>query len=147
MGLQGTGVVLTLVNRKSRLLSAAKFPDRKSERITAGIITQMCSLPCHTITLDNGKEFAGHKIITEEPGVPVYFAHPHSPWERGTNENTNKLLREFLPKGKSFEKVTQKELDRYVSLLNNRPKKCLGYKTPREVFEESFKCIAFGLTN
>ena len=78
--------------------------------------------------------------------MPVYFAHPHSPWERGTNENTNKLLREFLPKGKSFEKVTQKELDCYVSLLNNRLGKCLGYKTPREVFEESFKCVAFGLT-
>jgi IS30 family transposase len=93
-------------------------------------------LPCNTLTVDNGKEFAAHKAITAELKAQVYFAHPHSPWERPTNENTNGLLRQFFPKYTSFLTVTQEHLDHAIHLLNNRPRKCLDWKTPYQAFVE-----------
>lgn len=92
--------------------------------------------PCETITFDNGKEFAQHQEIGNALGTKVYFSHPHSPWERGTKENTNGLLRQFFPKGKSMTQVSQKDVDAAVRLLNDRPRKCLGWKTPLEAFLE-----------
>ena len=97
---------------------------------------------CRSITVDNGKEFAQHTRIGRVLGVPVYFAHPHSPWERGTNENTNGLLGEFLPlgeelpKGKELRALTQEELDGHIALFDNRPRKGLGWRTPAEVYRE-----------
>ena len=87
-----------------------------------------------TLTFDNGKEFAGHEEIAALIGTKVYFAHPGHPGERGTNENTNGLIREYLPKGVDFRKITNNEVQRVVERLNNRPRKCLGFRTPREVF-------------
>lgn len=145
LGRHGTGVVLTLVDRKSRFLSASKLPYRGSNEIAESIIELMKNTQCKTITLDNGKEFARHRKVSQGLGVSVYFAHPHSPWERATNENTNKLLRQFLPKGSSFRTLTDDKLNYYVNLLNERPRKCLGFKTPKEVSFQNVS-VAFGLT-
>ena len=87
-----------------------------------------------TFTVDRGKEFAGYNEIEKKLNIDVYFEDPYSSWQRGTNENTNGLLREFYPKKFNFSMITQDELDIVVKIINNRPRKCLGYKTPAEVF-------------
>ena len=87
-----------------------------------------------TFTVDRGKEFANYNEIENRLNIDVYFADPYSSWQRGTNENTNGLLREFYPKRFDFSTITQNELDVVVNIINNRPRKCLGYKTPAEVF-------------
>ncbi len=100
----------------------------------------MAPLPAthrRTLTVDNGKEFARHEDLGHLLGVEVYFAHPYSAWERGTCENTNGLLRQYLPKKRSFATLTDAELQTYVSALNNRPRKRLNYRTPAEVFWKS----------
>ena len=91
----------------------------------------------HTLTLDNGKEFARFRDIEKGTGLAIYFADPYSAWQRGTNENTNGLLRRYFPKGSDFRNVTEKTLASVVKKLNHRPRKCLGYRTPHEVFQEA----------
>ena len=90
--------------------------------------------PVFTVTLDRGKEFAKHNEITKETGIEFYFPAPHQPWARGTNENTNGLLREYFPKGTDISQMTDRLVERVVYNLNTRPRKCLGYATPYEVF-------------
>ncbi len=87
-----------------------------------------------TITADNGKEFAYHEIITQELNAAVYFAHPYHSWERGVNENTNGLIRQYFTKGSSFENITECQVERVMHRLNHRPRKTLNYKTPHAVF-------------
>ena len=87
-----------------------------------------------SITPDRGKEFANVQSITEEKAIPFYFPDPHSPWQRGTNENTNGLLREYMPKGVDISTINDKEIQGYTTKLNKRPRKCLGWKTPYESF-------------
>ena len=136
-GILGTGGIVTLVERKSRYLMAWKI-DNKTADLTKEVIVSlfedMPSRMIKTLTFDNGKEFAGHEEIAALIGAKVYFAHPGHPGERGTNENTNGLIREYLPKGVDFRKITNNEVQRVVERLNNRPRKCLGFRTPREVF-------------
>ena len=93
----------------------------------------MKGLPFRTLTVDNGMEFASHKKLEELTGASIYFAHEKSPWERGLNEQVNGLIRQFFPKGTDFSKVSPAQLRRVVTLLNQRPRKSLGYKTPNEV--------------
>jgi IS30 family transposase len=81
-----------------------------------------------------GKEFAGHKEIAHALNADFYFAHPYAPWERGLNENTNGLIRQYFPKSRAFKTITQKEINQVMERLNNRPRKCLGIKTPNQVF-------------
>jgi IS30 family transposase len=88
----------------------------------------------NTLTLDNGKEFAAHKDLSHALALDIYFAHPYRSWERGLNEHTNGLLRQYLPKKIPFDTLTQKQLDKIVDKINNRPRKVLGYLTPYEVF-------------
>lgn len=88
----------------------------------------------HTLTADNGSEFAGHEIISKVLNMDFYFAHPYSSWERGLNENTNGLVRQYLKKGSDFSKITDKELCFIMNKLNNRPRKRLGFATPHEIF-------------
>ena len=88
----------------------------------------------HTITVDNGKEFCDHELIATGLQARIYFAHPYASWERGLNENTNGLVRQYFPKKYEFAKITDKDLQRVEDLLNNRPRKTLGYRTPNEVF-------------
>ncbi len=117
---------------------------RKVERKTAQAVSQaMIELlkphrkKVHTITSDNGKEFAGHEEIADKLKADFYFAHPYSSWERGTNENTNGLIRQYFPKNRDFTTITQQEIDMAMERLNNRPRKRLGYKTPSQVFFKS----------
>jgi IS30 family transposase len=86
------------------------------------------------MTFDNGLEFSGHEQITRETGMRIYFARPYSSWQRGSNENRNGLVRWFLPKGTDLDSLTEEDLKRIQDRVNNRPMKCLGYKTPTEVF-------------
>ena len=96
------------------------------------------NIPIHTITLDNGSEFADFKKIEADLTTTIYFADPHSPWQRGLNENTNGIIRFFFPKGTDFTKISDKELSTVISLINNRPRKCLGYISPLEFLSK--KC-------
>lgn len=136
IGIKTGASLVSLVDRTSRLAQFIKVNTRKSDVVASVIIEQLKSLgkPVHSITADNGKEFSAFELISEKLDTAFYFAHPYSSWERGTNENTNGLIRRFFPKGKSFDKVSQSEIDTVVDKLNNRPRKCLGYKTPNEVF-------------
>ena len=144
LGKPGTGGLVTVVDRKTRLLLAAKIEDKTATTVQAALIRLLKGVECRSLTTDNGKEFARHKEVSAALGVPVYFAHPHSPWERGTNENTNGLIREYLPKGIDFRVVQSDDVLRIVEHLNNRPRKCLGFRTPKEAF---FNLpVAFGLT-
>ncbi len=132
------GVLVTLVECKLRYTLSAPLPRRTSAEAGEAIIKMLrphkdC---CETITLDNGKEFAEHEFTGKCLGAQVYFAHPYCSWERGLNENHNGLLRQYFPKSMSLAKVTQVEVDAAVYALNHRPRKCLGYRTPHEVFYE-----------
>jgi IS30 family transposase len=136
-GSKGSGFIVTHVDRKSRYMVAAKVADKSSQAVNRAICARMKSLPADkikTITYDNGKEFAGFKELEHTLGMRSYFAHPYHSWERGTNENTNGLLRQFFPKGMDFRTITQADIDKVEELLNNRPRKCLTYRTPNEVF-------------
>lgn len=95
-----------------------------------------------TATVDRGKEFACHERLEADHGLDIYFADPYSSWQRGTNENANGLLREFFPKGKDFAEVSTEELIHALYLINNRPRKCLGWKTAYESFMEAVSHLA-----
>ncbi len=130
---------VTLAERKSRLYLCKHIPDRKQETVTNAIIELLSTLPkelVKTITCDRGKEFAGYNRIESELGIDMYFADPYCAWQKGTNENTNGLLREYYPKGMDLSKTNNIELNKKLDLLNNRPRKCIDYKTPNEVINE-----------
>lgn len=125
----------TLAERKSRYYIALLLPDRKEEHVTSAIIEALKNFPddlVKTITFDRGKEFAGYKKIEEELNCDTYFCDPYCAWQKGTNENTNGLLREFYPKGMDLSKVDRDELVYHLTIMNDRPRKCLQYKTPKE---------------
>jgi len=102
--------------------------------VTKAINEMLKNLPAHTLTLDNGSEFAGHEVIAKKSGIDVYFADPYSSWQRGTNENTNGLIRQYLPKGSDFSSLTKNDLEAIVRRINMRPRKRLGWRSPAEVF-------------
>ena len=138
-GAKGRGLVATHVERKSRYTLLVRLADKKAATLSSATTTVMKGLPKRlrrTMTPDNGKEFADFKTIERELGLKVYFANPRSPWERGTNENTNGLLRDYLPKGSDFSQVTSARLAQIQKMLNNRPRKCLNYRTPLEVLND-----------
>ena len=129
--------LVTLVDRKSRYLLAAKLKDRTARRTRQKIQQLLKDLPAnrrHTATFDNGKEFSEHEALARSLGIDVFFAHPYASWERGTSENTNGLLRQYYPKGTDFNDISHHELANTIESLNHRPRKCLGYQTPSEVF-------------
>lgn len=128
--------LLTQVERKSRWLIASRLPDRRADTVAAGHIQHLSALPTtwrRTSTLDNGKEFAAFPRVEQATGVRVFFADAYAAWQRGLNENTNGLLRRSFPKGTDFSQVSNRQLARVVHQLNNRPRKCLGYRTPAEL--------------
>ena len=145
-GRKGSGYFATYVDRASRYTAAAKTADKSAPTITAATLAVLGVLPAETvktITFDNGKEFAGFKELERTLEMDSYFAHPYHSWERGSNENTNGLLRQFFPKGMDFSTVDQRDLDIALELLNNRPRKCLNYRTPAEVFwSQSVRCAS-----
>ena len=136
IGKNHQGVVVTLVERKSRYTLA--LPCASKEAACVGEAIRGLLLPhkdrCHTITFDNGREFAGHEAIAKALACKVFFAKPYHSWERGCNENTNGLLRQFLPKHLNLKTVSKEQVQLAVDALNHRPRKCLGYLTPHEVF-------------
>jgi IS30 family transposase len=136
IGKNHQGAIVTLVDRASLYLFAELMQSKHAHLTTSAIINQLKPYQdrCHTITFDNGKEFAGHEHITKELGASIYFATPYHSWERGANENTNGLLRQFFPKKTDFSKITQEQLQQAVDNINHRPRKTLGYKSAYEVF-------------
>lgn len=136
-GAKGSGHITTHVERKSRYLIAAKLADKTAEVTSKAVTKAFRKIPValrHTLTLDNGKEFARFRDIEKHTGLAIYFADPYAAWQRGLNENTNGLLRRYFPKGMNFRDVTEEALAEVVKKLNHRPRKCLGYQTPHEVF-------------
>lgn len=132
--------IATLVERKTRYLLLVRIPyDRTAERVAGLLARKMQELPDilkNSITWDQGKEMARHAEFTIRTGMPVYFCDPHSPWQRGTNENTNGLLRQYFPKGTDLSLHSQAELDRVADELNGRPRQTLGWKNPTEALME-----------
>ena len=136
-GKKSTGYMATHVERKSRYLIATKLVNKKAESLTLKSIKAFWRIPKKmrkTLTVDNGREFAHFKELENKTGLTVYFADPYSAWQRGTNENTNGLLRQYFPKGTDFREFTEEDLAFAVKKLNHRPRKCLDYQTPHDVF-------------
>lgn len=137
VGGEKTTGILTHVERKSGYLLADLFKKKTAVAIKEKIIQSFNAIDKdkkYTITYDNGTEFSDHELIGRETSLDIYFAYPYHSWERGTNENTNGLLRQFFPKKSMFAKLEQENVDEKVELINNRPRKRLGYLTPYEVF-------------
>lgn len=124
----------TYVDRKCRFLCCTKVAARDAENVNAATLRCLGDHPVKTITVDRGSEFKRHHKVTSVLGAEYYFPDPYSPWQRGTNENTNGLLREYFPKGTDFDNISEKEIQKVVEKLNHRPRKCLGYRTPYEMF-------------
>ena len=136
IGVGHKSAIGTLVERKARFTYIIKLKNRRSTTVVSGFSKKLNNLESifkKTMTYDNGMEMANHKTLTEKTGMQVYFAHPYSSWERGTNENTNGLIRRYFPKGTDFNNVTEEQLKIVQDKLNNRPRKVLGFKTPNEI--------------
>jgi len=130
----------TIVERKSRYTCIVKLKDRKSATVRKQFVKEFRIFSkkiTKTMTYDNGVEMAQHKELTKQTGVLVYFAHPYASWERGTNENTNGLIRRYFPKGTDFKNITLEQLKLIQEKLNNRPRKVLNYKTPMEILKQN----------
>ena len=141
-GAKNKSCLVTQVDRVSKLLVAAISPNHTKEAVRAATRRAFellpIDMPIHTISLDNGSEFADFKGIEQDLNTTIYFADPHSPWQRGLNENTNDIIRFFFPKGTDFSKVSEEQLLSVLSLINNRPRKCLDYISPLEFISK--KC-------
>lgn len=127
--------IVSLTERKSRYTLIRKVKRKTAESVSKAIIHLLKPLSPHvkTLTSDNGKEFSDHKVIAQALNADCYFAHPYASWERGLNENTNGLIRQYFPKSKDFTTITQKQINHVMDKLNNPPRKCLGIKTPNQV--------------
>ncbi len=132
------GAIVTLDDRKSKLPLAAPLAGKKAESVKDAIVALLRALKAHvkTITFDNGKEFAQYETLAKELECDTYFAKPYHSWERGQNENANGLLRQYFPKTMTLIDVTTQQVLEALHKLNNRPRKCLGFRTPAEVFME-----------
>jgi len=129
----------TLVERTTRTIILIPIKDRRAETVAKAFAKEVKKLPKQmklSMTYDQGREMAKHRLFTNITGVQVYFAHPRSPWERGTNENTNGLIRQFFPKGTDFNKVSRYEVKKVQDLLNGRPRQALGFQKPYQVFNQ-----------
>ncbi len=137
MGRNNASSLGTLVERTTRMTFLVKLKDKDATAVREAFAREFKHLPKalkRSLTYDHGQEMAEHKLFTKSTRIDVYFAHPHSPWERGTNENTNDLIRQFFPKGTDFSKVSLSNIKRAQDMLNDRPRKTLNWLTPHEVF-------------
>ena len=137
MGRSNASALGTLVERTTRMTFLVRLKDKDAPSVRIAFGRKFKHLPeglKRSLTYDNGQEMAEHKLFTKNTNVQVYFAHPHSPWERGTNENTNDLVRQFFPKGTDFSKVSLRQINRVQNMLNDRPRKVLEFFTPHEAF-------------
>lgn len=140
IGKNHQGALVTIVDRKSKFTLIKKVERKHAEGVTTALIELLEPYKgsIHTITADNGKEFAGHETVASVLETNVYFAHPYCSWERGLNENTNGLIRQYFPKGTTFENITKADIANVMHRLNNRPRKTLNYRTPQAVFFDEF---------
>ncbi len=130
--------IVTLVERRSRYAMLIKVPSRQTDDVVKALTQKIKKLPVElrrTLTWDRGHEMAGHKRFTVASDVQVYFCDPQSPWQRGSNENTNGLLRQYYPKGTDLSLHTQAELNHVARQLNTRPRQTLGFKTPADILQ------------
>ena len=137
MGSRNLSALGTLVERTTRMTLLVRLKDKDAGAVRKAFAREFQRLPeglKRSLTYDRGQEMAEHKLFTKSTRIQVYFAHPHSPWERGTNENTNDLIRQFFPKGTDFTKISLREIKRAQNMLNDRPRKTLEFLTPHEVF-------------
>ncbi len=126
--------LVTLVDRKSKKVKIGKVESKNAVVVRTAICNLLKNETVFTATLDNGKEFSQHEHIAKKLEIKVYFAHPYSSWERGLNENTNGLIRQYFSKGSSFENITEEDVQFAEDALNNRPRKALGFCTPNEIY-------------
>lgn len=139
IGRRNASAIGTLVERTTRMTFLVKLANQDARIVRKAFAAEFCHLPKglkRTLTYDQGGEMSQHKLFTKETKITVYFAHPHSPWERGTNENTNSLLRQYFPRGTDFSKISRTRLKEVQDELNDRPRKTLGFYTPHEKFAE-----------
>lgn len=139
---KSTVALHTMVERKSRLLLISKLASRSSQDLRCSVVARLQGFPPHcrqTMTMDNGTENAQHLEITASLGMQCYFTRPYSAWQRGTNENLNAQVRWYLPKGTDFRKISDETIAVIEALINNRPRKCLGFRTPIEI---AAQCVA-----
>lgn len=144
-GAHQTGNLVTLVERHTRFSLISWTASKEADEVTAAICASFTSLPEESrlsLTLDNGKEFARHEEMARTTGMDVFFAKPYHSWERGTNENTNGLIRRLYPKTSSFSGIGKADLKRIDTFLNDRPRKCLGWLTPREKMAAFLACAS-----
>ncbi len=137
MGHNNASALGVLVERTTRMIFLVRLKDKDATTVRMAFGRKFKHLPDglkRSLTYDNGQEMAEHNLFTKNTRIQVYFAHPHSPWERGTSENTNDLLRQFFPKGINFDKVSLGQINRVQNMINDRPRKVLGFLTPHEVF-------------
>ncbi|EEI68493.1 IS30 family transposase, partial [Lacticaseibacillus paracasei] len=133
----GHSALVTLVDRKSRYLLSKRTANAKADTVRDVMIELLGALPANrvrTVTPDRGREFARYRELAERLNTKVFFPDPHAPQQRGTNENTNGLIREYFPKNTDLDLQSDQEIETYIEQLNNRPRKVLGWKTPSEVF-------------
>jgi IS30 family transposase len=138
-GARGQSAIGTLVERTSRKLLLVQLPDASSASVLHAFTRRLCRVPQplrQSLTYDRGTEMARHKDLARALTMPVFFCDPYSPWQRPTNENTNGLVRRYLPKGTDLSELTQAELCRLEKRLNDRPRRVLGYKTSNEVSDQ-----------
>ena len=130
-----TDSLVTLVDRYSRILLCERVPNRESGTVRRAVVRLLTRsrLLVRSVTFDQGTEFAESVQMEKDLGIDVFYAHPRSPWERPTNENTNGLIRQFVPKRSKVSALTEEDISRFIAVLNFRPRKCLGWKTPYEV--------------
>lgn len=139
VGKNNRSAIGTIVERTTRTTILVPLKNREAETVAKAFAKEILKLPQQmrlTMTHDQGREMAKHKLLTEMTGVKIFFAHPRSPWERGTNENTNGLIRQFFPKGTDFNKVSRREIKKVQDLLNGRPRAALNFQKPIEVFNQ-----------
>ncbi len=140
MGKMHRSAIGTIVERTTRTVILVPLGAKKTATtVRRAFARELKDLPTQmklSMTHDQGREMLQHKLFTKQTKIKVYFAHPHSPWERGTNENTNGLLRQYFPKGTDLSVYTRKEIKFVQDRLNSRPRKALGYKTPNQAFAE-----------
>lgn len=132
-GKGSTACLVTIVDRKSRFLKSKLLPNRTASVVSFAIQSLLQDEPVKTLTADNGKEFSSYELLETILYTNVYFADPYASWQRGTNENTNGLIREFIPKSCDIGTYTEEQLQRYVGLINTRPRKTLAYQTAEDV--------------
>jgi len=138
-GARNASAMGTLVERTTRMTFLVKLANRDAMTVRKAFAEEFHHVPKglkRTLTYDQGQEMAQHKLFTKDTDITVYFAHPHAPWERGTNENTNSLLRQYFPTGTDFTKISKGRLKEVQDELNDRPRKTLGWHTPHEKFAE-----------